>query len=267
MRRRELIALLGSAAVWPVVSRAQQSRLPTIGFLSSSVLERSDRSVAAFYRGLGEVGYVEGRTVSIEYRSAEDQLDRLPALAADLVRRQVDVIATAGNVPAALAAKAATPSIPIVFLMGGDPVENGLVASVSRPGGNVTGATTIAGDLFEKRLALLHELIPSAKVIASLVNPANSAFPKGAWRVPVAARALGVEILDDRREGAFLAIYRGSVGPEPPLASDARRAGGVTARLNKKPRTMQGPLSRDNGSIWPLERFGLVDVRLECTDI
>jgi putative tryptophan/tyrosine transport system substrate-binding protein len=197
MRRREfLIFLGGSAALWPVPPRAQHAKLPIIGFLSTNRLEGQEKPIAAFHRGLGEVGYVDGRNVAIEYQVAEDRVDQLSLLAADLVRRQVAVIATATSVPAALAAKAATQSTQVVFFMGGDPVENGVVASLSRPGGNVTGVTTLAGDLFEKRLGLLHELVPAAGVIGYFANPTNPSFAKFAARVPIAARAIGIEVLE-----------------------------------------------------------------------
>ena len=197
MKRRAFIGLVGrAAAAWPLAIRAQQSKLPVIGFLSASTLEGQSQSIAAFHRGLGEAGYVDGRNVAIEYRVAEDHVDRLPALAADLARRQVAVIATASNLPAALAAKTATATIPVVFLMGADPVENGLVPSLARPEGNLTGVTLIAADLYEKRLGLLHELVPAAELIASLANPSNPAFAKFAPNVPVAARALGVKVFE-----------------------------------------------------------------------
>jgi putative ABC transport system substrate-binding protein len=193
MKRREFITLLGGAAVaWPRVARAQQ-RMPVIGYLLSDLLEPERQFVAAFHRGLAETGYVEGRNVAIEYRSAESRNDRLPALAAELVRRQVAVIATSST-PGALAAKAATQTIPIVFGIGSDPVEIGLVASLNRPGGNLTGVSQLNVDIAAKRLEMLHELVPAATQIAVLVNPTNPAGEALLREAQVAARALGVRL-------------------------------------------------------------------------
>jgi putative tryptophan/tyrosine transport system substrate-binding protein len=191
MRRREFIAGLGSAAAWPVVARAQQ---PVVGLIDLSSPDSSARYMAAFRKGLGETGYVEGQNVTIEYHWLEGQFDRLPTLMADLVRRRVAVIAT-GTAAAAIAAKRATATIPIVFGVGDDPVKLGLVASLARPGGNVTGVNFFAREVNSKRLALLHELLPKAVRIAVLVNPANASIAEASLRdVQEAARATGLQL-------------------------------------------------------------------------
>jgi putative ABC transport system substrate-binding protein len=194
MRRREFISFLGGVTAWPLGARAQQAPMPVVGFMSARSADDSVRLVAAFRQGLAEAGYVEGRNVAIEFRWAEDQNDRLVALAADLVRRQVTVI-VADSTPGALTAKVATATIPIVFSMGSNPVELGLVANLNRPGGNVTGITSINAQLAAKRLELLHELVPTATVVALLVNPTSPNLAEATAKdLQAAARTLGLQI-------------------------------------------------------------------------
>jgi len=193
IKRREFITLVGGAAAWPFAAHAQQPAMPVIGFLSGASPVTWARSVAAFRQGLGEAGYVEHRDVGIEYRWAEGQMDRLPALASELVRARVAVIC-AGSPPAALAAKAATTTIPIVFTSGEDPITLGLVASYNRPGGNVTGVALLVDVLGAKRLGLLREIVPAATLIAVLLNPIWPTFDTQLNDVQQAARALGQQI-------------------------------------------------------------------------
>jgi putative ABC transport system substrate-binding protein len=215
MRRREFITLLGGSAVaWPLAARAQQSALPVIGFLSGRSLDDSKQMMAALGQGLNEQGFVERQNVAIEYRWADGQYDRLPALAADLVRRQVAMILAVGSVPSPLAAKAATSTIPIVFIVGGDPVKFGLVASLNRPGGNLTGVSVLSGPLTAKRLEGLRELVPQAGVIACLVNPNNPEADSQLTDIRAAARTFGQEVLilnastDHELHTAFATLVR-----------------------------------------------------------
>jgi putative tryptophan/tyrosine transport system substrate-binding protein len=193
MRRREFITIVGGAAViWSLAARAQQSAMPVVGFLNGASPDRYARQLSAFRQGLSEVGFVEGRNVMIEPRWAEDQYDRLPGLAADLVHRQVDVIAV--NNPAVLPAKAATKTIPIVFTIGFDPVTSGLVASLNRPGGNLTGVTSLNEEMGPKRLDVLHEAVPTTTIVAILINPTNSNANGMANGLNAAARSRGLQL-------------------------------------------------------------------------
>src|SRR5271169_3530358 len=193
MRRREFITLMGGAATWPLAARAQQPALPVIGFMNVGTSKENEYLRAAFRQGVSETGYIEAKNVTIEYRWTEGHADRLPGLAADLVRRRVSVIAATTTL-AALAAKRATATIPIVFETAGDPVELGLVASLNRPGGNVTGVTQLSSELIAKRLGLLHDLIPTATIIGLLVNPTDPRAESQTEEMQEAAHALGLQI-------------------------------------------------------------------------
>ena len=237
MKRREFIALLGGAVVWPLAVHAQQSAMPVVGFLNSRASGENNGILVAFRRGLKEAGYVEGQNVTVEYRWADNQYDRLPALAADLVGRQVDVIVSNG--PPVRAAKAATSTIPIVFAVGFDPLTFGLVTSLSRPSGNLTGVSILDVEIGPKRLELLHELIPTATVMALLVNPTTPAAEVIAGDVRAAARAHGLQLhvlhaaSDNDFDTAFASVAQlqaGAliIGGDPFFTSRSRQLGELT---------------------------------------
>jgi putative tryptophan/tyrosine transport system substrate-binding protein len=242
MRRREFIGLIGGLAAFPLTARAQQGAMPIVGFLGTSSAELFAQPLRAFREGLRETGYVEGRNVVIEFRWANGQNDRLPELAADLVRRRVSVIAAPGSTPAALAAKAATATIPIVFQVGVDPVVAGLVTSLARPDGNVTGVTNINTELVSKRLELLREVVPKAAVVALLVNPTSPEITESvskdlqltAWSLGLQLRIL--EASTDRDfDTVFATLKQLQVGalviaPDAFFISRTEQLGALTAR-------------------------------------
>jgi putative tryptophan/tyrosine transport system substrate-binding protein len=243
VKRREFIGLVGGAAAWPLTASAQQPATPVIGFLGSASPDRWASRMLAFRQGLSETGYVEGRNVTVEYRWAENQYDRLPALAADLVGRQVTVIAAPGSTPAALAAKAATTMIPIVFELASDPVALGLVASLARRGGgNFTGITSLNVKVGPKRLELLHELVPTATVVGLLVNPTNPNVAEPTTKnLHAAARTLGLEIhvLHASADRDFDTVFATLVqlqagalviGPDPFFSSRPEQLAALTVR-------------------------------------
>ena len=209
MKRREFITFLGgTAAAWPLAARAQQSSLPVVGFMNSGTPNGGKELQAAFGKGASEAGFIEGQNVTIEYHWGEGHDDRLAALAADLVRRRVNVIAATGT-PAALAAKAATTTIPIVFETAGDPIKLGLIASLSRPGGNITGVSQLSSELVSKRLGLLHDLIPTATTVGFFVNPLDPRTESQTQDTEEAARALGLKIhvLEASTEAEIIAAF------------------------------------------------------------
>jgi putative tryptophan/tyrosine transport system substrate-binding protein len=242
MQRRRFIGLLGGAAVaWPFVARAQQSTMPVVGFVNIASAKGYAPQVSAFLKGLSEAGYVVGRNVAIEYRWAEGRTDQLPAMVADLVHRQVAVIA-ATSTPAAIAAKAANTTIPIVFEMASDPVRVGLVASLNRPGGNTTGVTNTNVEIAPKRLQLLHELVPTARVIALLVNPANPTIAETNTKaMQAAAPSFGLElhVLNASTERDFDGVFAKLtqlragglvIGPDPFFTSQREQLAALALR-------------------------------------
>jgi putative tryptophan/tyrosine transport system substrate-binding protein len=210
VRRRDFIKVIaGAATAWPLVTRAQQAAMPVVGYLSAMSPDEGESSAAAFRRGLQETGYIVDQNVAIEYHWAEQQVDRLPTMAADLVKRHVTVIA-AVTTPAAVAAQAVTTTIPIVFEMGSDPVRLGLVTNLNRPGGNVTGVTSLLVELAPKRLELLHELLPTAKVMALVLNPDDRALAQAQQREVLSAarnRGLELHVLNAKSESDFDAVF------------------------------------------------------------
>jgi putative tryptophan/tyrosine transport system substrate-binding protein len=242
MRRRNFIAGLASTTVaWPLAARAQQGAMPVIGFVNAASAKGYAALLSAFLKGLSEAGFVDGRNVSIEYRWAEGRVDQLPAMVADLVHRRVAVIAATGT-PAALAAKAATTTIPTVFETAADPVKVGLVASLNQPGGNVTGVTSLLVVVGSKRLELLHELVPTARVMALLVNPANPTLAEiNSKEMQAAAHTLGLElhVLNASTEGDFdvvftklLQLSAGGlvISPDPFFTSRSEQLAALTIR-------------------------------------
>ena len=240
MRRREFITLLGGAVTWPLMARAQQSAMPVIGFLRPSTAAGSEPLLEAFRQGLNELGYVEGQNVAIEYRWAEGQEDQLPALVADLVRRQVAVI-VASTSNAAIAAKDATPSIPIVFVMAVDPVEAKLVESLNRPAGNITGVTYLTSALGAKRIELVHQLVPTAKSVGVLVRPIDRATEAFIHDLKAGAGMLGLQVIvsnvtsESDIERAFAMLVQQQpgaliVGPDPSFTARATQITALAAR-------------------------------------
>lgn len=240
--RRSLVGLIGAASCWPIALHAQRRSMPLIGFLNGAAYALSANLVSAFHKGLAEVGFAEGRNVAFEYRSAEGRYETLPGLAADLVRRNVDVIAATGT-PTGLPAKAATSTIPIVFVTGSDPVEQGLVTSLSRPEGNLTGATTLAVEMGPKRFEFMHEVVPHANLFGALVNPTGPNLQSVMRDIEITARSLPVPIrvLHASKVADFDSVFAGLaemragglvIGVDTFFNSQSVRLGGLTLRNN-----------------------------------
>jgi putative ABC transport system substrate-binding protein len=243
VKRRKFITLLGgAAAAWPLAARAQRPVIPMIGFLGAESRDQFEDRMRAFLKGLSETGYAEGQNVAIEFRWAEGRYDRLPELASDLVRRQVSVIVALGSAPAALAAKVATGTIPIVFFTGGDPLQLGLVASLSRPGGNLTGVTSLNVEVGPKRVELMHQVVPTTPLMALLVNPTSPDLTEATIKdADAAARTLGlkIDVLHASTEGDFdtvfatLAQHRAGalvIGPDAFFISRGEQLGALALR-------------------------------------
>jgi putative ABC transport system substrate-binding protein len=242
VKRRQFIRLLGGATAWPLAARAQQPAMPVVGFINSSSPRDFDYRVISLRRGLGEVGYIEGQNVAIEYRWAEGHYDRLPSLAADLVRRRVSVIAVTST-PGAMAAKAASAAIPIVFAIGADPIKFGLVASLNRPGGNVTGVSFLINSLVAKQLEVLHEALPKTLILGFLVNPTNPSADFDTSDAHGAANALGRKLVVAKAstvtefESAFATLVQQgagavSVGADPFFDNQPETLVALAARYN-----------------------------------
>jgi ABC-type uncharacterized transport system substrate-binding protein len=266
LKRREFITLIGGAAVWPLAARAQQQAVPVIGFLSGRSPPEAASALGAFRQGLGDIGYIESKNVRIEYRWAEGRYDQLPALAADLVGRQVGLIASVGG--SELAAKAATAAIPIVFTTGGDPVGLGLVTSLNKPGGNITGVTFLASDLGAKRLGLLRQFAPNANAIAMLMNPDYPATAGEVRDVQAAARSLGMQInvLNASTSYAIDAAFA-TFGRERP---DALFVGGDPFLLGQREQVVPLAASHSLPTIYPQREYvdvgGLMSYGTSLTD-
>jgi ABC-type uncharacterized transport system substrate-binding protein len=252
MKRRAFITLLGGAGAWPLAARAQQPAVPVIGFLSSVSQAQTRHMVAAFQRGLGETGHVDGRNVAIDYRFVDGQYDRLPGLASEMVRRPVSVI-VAGGPPAALAAKVATTTIPIVFIVGFDPVGAGLVASFNRPEGNATGVVLISGPLGQKRLELVRDLVPKAATVAMLANPLSPDAVPEIREVQAAAQANGLQVrmLNASTPGEVEAAFASLAGQRP----DALLVGGDPFYMARREDIVRFAARSGLPAVYPFREF------------